>query len=149
MTLDRGKLAVWVLVLTALAGGIVLRYEHKPHHVPVPAPVAVQEPAPVPPVVVPTPLPPEPAPVVQQAPLPDPVPKTHPTPVAAPRTPVVQHRKPATPPKTLKTPKKAVSKCAKVPAAAYTHDKDTVISFAKARGVSDVDMAILKACIGA
>lgn len=131
MTLDRSKLAVWIVVLALVAGGLVLRKERN-------VPDTPQAPLPPVTVTVTPPLPPAPPPPPPVVATPKVVVKPVVKPVAKPVKPVIKPHK-----------KRPVNTCSVVPKQAYQHDVETVVSFARARGVDDAGIVKLRACIAA
>lgn len=136
MTLDRSKLTMWLLALT-VAGAIgTVAYEHK-HPAPPPPPVVVvPDVPPAPPVTVPV-TPPSPPPVVQHPPAPPKVARPAPAPKKA--KPAAIKQRPA-----HKPPKWS---CARVPAKAYKYPEDMVIGAARARGIPEDGIEVLKRCL--
>lgn len=139
MKIDWSKLGLWIAAVGVLAGLVGMRDMRPSHHVtaPVTPPVVAPVVPPAPPV---TPLigPAKAAPVVVVKPVVKPAVKHRPRPKAKPA--------PVAPPPVVRHVHK-VRPCAAIPKQAYEHDENTVVSFARGRGVSEADIEKLRRCI--
>ena len=138
MKIDWIKLFAWVALLVVLFGAREFREPRQVVFAPAPPVTAAVTPEPVPaPVVL--------SPVVEPAKPAVTKPVTRPKKVAKPATKAAPV--PATKPAIRYKKRHYAPRCAAVPAVAYHHPVEDVLYYAKNRGVSDADLARLRACI--